>query len=310
MTRTIILGLCVCLSLFLVVPSRAAGAREMINFDAGWLFTLGDPNGAHAADFDDSAWRKLDVPHDWSIEGAFDRGASAGGAGAFLPTGVGWYRKHFTLPDADAARRVFAEFDGVMANSDVYVNGVALGHRPYGHVSFRYDLTPHLRFGGGATNVLAVRVDNAKQPASRWYAGAGINRHVRLVVVNSVHLSYHATFVTTPKVAADSATVHVSTTVVNESSADRTVTVSAAIIGPPGSAPDGGYACAGESAPQTVAAGKSADIEFDVNVSWPPRLWDLEHPGMHRAVVQVRSSGDTLDEESIPFGVRDFRFDP
>src|SRR3954470_17633383 len=207
MTRK--LFLCVYLSLLLVPHVRAEGARSIVNFDANWSFTLGDPNGAQSPDFDDSSWRKLDVPHDWSIEGTFDREAPAGGAGGFLPTGVGWDRKHFTLAGPGSGRRVLIEFDGVMANSDVYINGVALGHRPNGYVSFCYDLTSHVRFGSGANNVLAVRADNSKQPASRWYAGAGINRHVRLILANPMHLGYHATFITTPKIAAGSATVHV-----------------------------------------------------------------------------------------------------
>src|SRR5262245_25885081 len=167
-----------CLVLLLCLPLRAESPRKTLSFDAGWAFALGDPASAQAPEFDDSSWRKLDLPHDWSIEGDFDRNAPAGGAGAFLPTGIGWYRKRFTLPESDSTRRVFVEFDGVMANSDVYINSDLLGHRPYGYVSLRYDLTSHLRFGESASNVLAVRVDNSKQPASRWYSGAGINRHV------------------------------------------------------------------------------------------------------------------------------------
>src|SRR6202042_2014539 len=140
---------------------------------------------------------------DWSIEGPFDPNAAAGGAGGFLPTGIGWDREHFTLGDYGPQARVFIEFDGVMANSDVWINGVHLGKRPYGYVSFRYELTDHLRFGPQASNVLAVRADNSAQPASRWYPGAGISRHVRLVVTDPIHFDHWATFVTTPKAAAD-----------------------------------------------------------------------------------------------------------
>src|SRR5208282_6201523 len=124
------------------------------NFDSDWCFFKGDATGAEQKQFDDSAWRKLDVPHDWSIEGPFSETNKAGGAGAFLPSGVVWYRKHFTLPkDFDPGRRVSIEFDGVMQNSDVWINGLHLGHRPYGYISFSYELTGHLNFGGD--NVLA-----------------------------------------------------------------------------------------------------------------------------------------------------------
>src|SRR6267378_8249184 len=217
-----------------VRPSALAAARIVSSFDTNWLFLKGDVTGAEQSDFDDAAWRKLDVPHDWSIEGPFDKNNPTGGAGGFLPAGVGWYRKHFKLPEDYNGRLVFIDFDGVMANSDVWINGSHLGHRPYGYVSFRYELTDHLNFGSGKSNVLVVRADNSGQPASRWYTGAGIYRHVRLVVTNPVHIMHWGTFVTTPQVAADKATVHVQSTVVNQSSAPRALSVQATVLDPNG----------------------------------------------------------------------------
>src|SRR5438128_172688 len=173
-------------------PQPRGYARLTSSFDSDWRFLKGDAPGAEKTDFDDSAWRKLDVPHDWSIEGPFDEKNPTGGAGGFLPAGVGWYRKHFTLPIDYRDRRIFIDFDGVMANNDVWINGFHLGKRPYGYVSFRYELTGHLNFGG-KQNVLAVRADNSGQPASRWYAGAGIYRHVRLVATNPAHTDAWAT---------------------------------------------------------------------------------------------------------------------
>src|SRR5215471_5289381 len=183
--------------------------RATLAFDGDWRFIKGDPVGAETVALDDTKWRALNVPHDWSIEGPFDEASPAGAAGGFLPTGIGWYRKHFILPSEDSERRVFVDFDGVMANSDVWINGFHLGKRPYGYVSFRYELTGHLQFGPKTPNVIAVRADNSAQPASRWYPGAGIYRHVRLVVTDPIHFDHWATFVTTPKAAADTATVHV-----------------------------------------------------------------------------------------------------
>src|SRR3984957_4757522 len=131
-------------------------AGTTLSFDSGWRFLKGDPAAAEQPQFDDASWRTVNVPHDWSIEGPFDQKNPAGGAGAFLPSGVVWYRKQFVLPQSDSDRRVFVDFDGVMANSDVWINGFLLGHRPYGYVSFRYELTGHLKFGENPANVLAV----------------------------------------------------------------------------------------------------------------------------------------------------------
>ncbi len=205
---------------WLITPAVSGQSRRQINFDSAWRFTLGDPSGADKPSHDDAAWRRLDVPHDWSIEGPFDQKNPTGAAGGFLPAGVGWYRKHFTLSESAARRRVFIEFDGVMANSDVWINGVHLGRRPFGYVSFRYELTAQLKFGQ-TPNVLAVRVDNSGQPASRWYAGAGVYRHVRLTITDPLHIDHWGTFVTTPEVSAGKATISIESTVVNQSEKAR-----------------------------------------------------------------------------------------
>src|SRR5581483_5543944 len=175
----------VAVCLMAIIPAAAfAAARSTTSFDSDWRFEKGDASGAEAVEFNDSGWRTVNVPHDWSIEGPFDQKNPTGGAGGFLPAGVGWYRKHFALPASAARQRVFVEFDGVMANSDVWINGFHLGKRPYGYVSFRYELTGHLQSGPTPSNILAVRADNSGQPASRWYTGAGIYRHVRLIVTD------------------------------------------------------------------------------------------------------------------------------
>jgi beta-galactosidase len=287
--------------------ANADQARVTESFDADWHFTLGDPAGAGKPDFDDTAWRSLSVPHDWSIEGPMDQKNPAGPAGACLPAGIGWYRKHFVLPAAAAGHRVFIDFDGVMANSDVWINGFNLGHRPYGYVSFEYELTDHVNFDG-KPNVIAVRADNEKQPASRWYAGAGIYRHVRLVTTDPVHLEHNSTFIATPKIEQKGATIHVQARVVNQSDSPRAITVMATIHGPDGSAPDGAYAFFGESPAQTIPPGKSVDAAFDVTAPFALRRWDIDKPEMHEADVRVRADGQTLDEERIPFGVRTAEF--
>ena len=169
--------------------------RTIQSFDTSWKFFKGDTNGAEQTIFNDANWRSLNLPHDWSIEGPYDRNNTTGRGGGYLPDGIGWYRKTFTLNDEDTSKLVFIDFDGVMANSDVWINGYHLGKRPYGYSSFEYELTGHLNFGNDKKNVIAVRADNSIQPASRWYTGAGIYRHVHLVITNPVHVTHWGSFI-------------------------------------------------------------------------------------------------------------------
>src|SRR5947199_9777591 len=215
-TATVLFGL--------LGPRAAAAQRSTIDFDRAWRFHLGDVPGAQGADFDDAGWRRLDLPHDWSIEGDFSDTNPAGANGGALPGGVGWYRKTFSVAARDTGRVVFIEFDGVYRNSEVWINGHYLGKRPYGYSSFSYELTPHLRYGR-ASDVIAVRVDNSQQPNSRWYSGSGIYRHVRLVTTNPVHVDHWGSYVTAPEVTAASARVTMRTTVRNASQADQPITL-------------------------------------------------------------------------------------
>ncbi|MCR5570960.1 MAG: glycoside hydrolase family 2, partial [Bacteroidales bacterium] len=151
--------------------------RLVEDFNFGWRFSLGDDAAWAEPGFNDAAWRELHLPHDWSVEGEFSADNPSTPGGGALPGGIGWYRKHFPTPDAD---RIAVEFDGVFMNSTVYVNGHEVGTRPYGYSSFSYDISPFVA-PTGEDNVIAVRCDNAEQPNSRWYAGCGIYRNVRLV---------------------------------------------------------------------------------------------------------------------------------
>ncbi|HYO21364.1 MAG TPA: beta galactosidase jelly roll domain-containing protein, partial [Flavisolibacter sp.] len=216
------------LFLFLTISSIAQ-TRKTVSFDEGWKFFKGDAPGAEASSFDDKAWRSLNVPHDWSIEGPYDRANTTGRGGGYLPAGIGWYRKTFSLTSAYAGRKTFIQFDGVMANSDVWINGKHLGGRPNGYVAFEYDLTPHLKFG--SENTIAVRADNSVQPASRWYAGAGIYRHVRLVTTSPVHVKQFGHFITTKDVSAKGATVNVQTEIAAPAGSND-LTVQTTIIAP------------------------------------------------------------------------------
>jgi beta-galactosidase len=287
-----------------VVPANPSErARIITSFDSDWRFLKADAPGAEKSGFEDAAWRTLSVPHDWSIEGPFDDQNPTRGAGGFLPAGVGWYRKHFTLPTDYVSRRVFIEFDGVMANSDVWINGFHLGKRPFGYISFRYELTGHLGFGDDKPNLLAVRADNSAQPASRWYTGAGIYRHVRLVATHPVHLEPWGTFVTTPKIATNEAVVHIQSAVVNPSDAACEVALLSSIVGP-----DGRPVQTASTKPQAIPAGKSVDLQQDISIK-NPRLWDLDHPNLYRVSTKLRAGNVTLDDEITSFGIREARFE-
>ncbi len=276
--------------------------RSIVPFDAGWLFFQGSATGADQSGFADSSWRTVNVPHDWAIEGPFSQTAASSGRCGYVPSGIGWYRKHFTLPQNLSGRRVFVEFDGVMENSDVYVNGTHYGHHPYGWVSFRYDITASVTFGT-SDNVISVKTDTTTQPSERYYAGAGIYRHVRIVAANPVHVDQWATFVTTPNPTTTSATVHVATTVVNSGTSSQSVTVQGIVSDASGAAQ-----APVTTAAQTIAAGASAGFTFDVPVA-NPKLWNLATPNMYQLLTNVQVGGATVDDDVTAFGIRSLTFD-
>ncbi len=272
------------------------------SFDEGWGFFKGEAPGAEQVSFDDSKWRKLDLPHDWSIEGPFAQTNKTGGAGAWLPSGVGWYRKSFPLSEDVAGKCFFIEFDGVMQNSEVWINGVSLGKRPFGYVSFRYDLKAYLKFGPGQTNVFAVRADTSAQPASRWYSGAGIYRHVRLRMADAVHIVPWSLFVTTPKVGDVAATVVVRGGVTNGTHATQKISVRMIL----GSAQQSSVGKSDDVAVE-IPAFSSRSFEQEIVVA-KPQLWELSRPEMYRAVVQVKRGKEVIEVETVPFGIREIEF--
>jgi len=288
-------------SLSAAAHSQSRGIQQ---FNTDWRFFQSDALDAQSPTFDDSAWKSVTLPHDWSIAGPVREDAPSRAAGGFFPTGIGWYRRTLTLPKLDPAKRTFIAFDGIMANSDVYCNGELLGHRPYGYVSFNYDLTPHLRAG---KNIIAVRVDNSQQPASRWYPGAGINRQVRLITTNAIHIAPWGTFVTTPKVSAESATIHVRVTVTNDSDQSASITIS-----PELTSPTGAHLATGptfRSKPTTIPAHESVDLEAETTIPRPDR-WDLEHGALYTINARLLENNKPIDNEQVPFGIREFQFDP
>ncbi|MFJ9905602.1 glycoside hydrolase family 2 TIM barrel-domain containing protein [Streptomyces sp. NPDC101152] len=294
--------------------AEAAGGavgRHTVALRDGWRFALVNPGGitdptgafANAADpgYDDSAWREVAVPHDWSIEQTptTENGTTSGTG--FFPGGLGWYRLAFTLPPAFTGRRISVEFDGVYMDSYVYCNGTQIGHHPYGYTGFAFDLTDVAHTDGRTENVLAVKVQN-QLPSSRWYSGSGIYRDARLVVTEPVHVARWGTYVTTPDVTAERAVVRVRTSVVNESGAASQVEVRSVVKDP------GGRTVA--RAATTVAVTGTADETHELTVA-KPGLWDIATPEhRHTLETELRVDGRTVDTYRTTFGIRSYRFDP
>jgi beta-galactosidase len=292
------LSLCLLAAALLPLAARAhaqSTARQVLPADFDWRFVEGDPAGAEAPSFADASWRLVSLPHDWSIEGRPDPQSPTGNGGGYYPAGVGWYRKTFDAPAAWKPQRVSVEFDGVYRAATVFLNGRRVGTRPSGYSSFAFDLTPHLAFG--ARNVLAVRVDNAAQPNSRWYSGSGIYRHVRVVVTGPTHVARWGVFVTTPEVSNETATVSVRTTVANDATGSTGVTVETTLL-----APDG--ATRGDArSPVVAAAGAETQVTQAIKVA-NPALWSPGTPRLYRAVTRVVEGGKVVDEIVTPFGIR------
>jgi beta-galactosidase len=280
-------------------PAGGGPARITVDLDAGWRFSLGDYASAMQAAFDDSGWRRLNLPHDWSIEGPFTR--ENGSGNGFAPGGVGWYRRHFRLDPANRGRIVAAEFDGVYDNSEVWVNGFHVGGRPYGFESFACDLTPFLRWD--ADNVLAVRVDHSRFADSRWYTGSGIYRDVRLRLTHLLHVAPDGIYVTTPVAGPGSAAVRVQATVENGAADRRIFRLETELLAPDGSVV--GHAII----PGVLEGGRTQTLAATLTVA-RPLLWSPEAPSLYTARLRLLAEGGAADETRTAFGIRSVVFDP
>ncbi len=290
----------VCCLLLASCAASPEELREKIDFNDGWRFLLGDEPQAEEVGFADTAWRALDLPHDWAIEGDFSQDNPSGTGGGALPGGIGWYRKTFVPDKADADKKFRIVFDGVYMNSEVFLNGVSLGHRPYGYITFSYDLTPHLKWG--EKNVLAVRVDNSEQPNSRWYSGCGIYRNVWLVKTGAVHVAEWGTYATVSEVSDAQADLDIQTRVANESAMPAQVKVHSSLLDA-----EGLIVASGET-DCFVEAGKETEVSQQLKVGNPER-WDIDTPYLYTLLTEVVQEGKQVDRYETPVGIRSFSFD-
>lgn len=280
---------------FLCVKSYAF---ERHLWDEGWRFALHSDDKAHEITFDDHAWRVLDLPHDWAIEGDFYALNPSGANGGALPGGIGWYRKHLNLNDNDASSRYVLHFDGAYMNTSVYVNGQLVGVRPYGFISFSYDITPYLKKQGD--NVVAVKVDNSKQPNSRWYTGCGIYRHVYLMKSSDIRIEEWGVQALT-EVKKGKGKVSLNTKIENPGGRSRRVIVHQTLW-------NKAHQMVSKASKACQVEAKGATISQLLNVN-KPQLWSLESPNLYTVTTEIEENGRILDRDTISIGLRNVAFD-
>lgn len=295
------------------ISIQRMGAVDTHLFDDSWLFSrfglqadgtsVPEPVKLQNLEIDDSSWKKLDLPHDWAIEGPF-RIELTGETGKLPFKGIGWYRKHFTVPASDVGKRIFLDFDGAMAYAQIWLNGQFVGTWPYGYNSFRMDLTPFVKFG--QKNLVAVRLDTEKWD-SRWYPGAGIYRHVWMVKTNPVHVAHWGTYITTPEVSDTSATVKMDVTIDNQGESSVVATVQTQIF-ELDSNNKPGMKMASFNQSQIKIGAKGNITTTSVATMKNPKRWDLMSPNRYLAKTTVSVGGKVIDTYNTPFGIRTLEF--
>ena len=283
------------LMIALILGTGVCSAERML-FDADWKFAEADPKGAENAGFSDAEWRSLDLPHDWSVEGKFDRKNPSMDRSGYLPTGIGWYRKTMEVPAEWKGKQVAIEFDGVFRNSTVWANGRKLGFRPYGWISFGYDISDLVRESGRIT--FAVRVDNKRQQAARWYTGSGIYAHTWINVREPVHIPTSGVWIRT-----SGSTVSIDTEVANKSGGVAECVVKTTLLD------TDGETVAKQETPLVLKCGEMRSAAQVVEISNPSR-WSPDSPYLYSAVSEVILAGKVQDRVETRFGVRDIEWKP
>jgi len=292
--------------------TASPGNHRTLLFDQGWRFIKDNLAGAEKPGFDDSRWKTLDLPHDWSIEdlphqtkdsiiGPFSKASISKMGMGYTVGGTAWYRKSFTINKAERGKTAYLQFDGVYMNSDVWVNGKHVGNHPYGYTSFWYDITPFLN-PPGQSNVVAVQVKNEGLNA-RWYSGSGIYRHTWFTLVNLVHIAPWGMYITTPDVSEKKASVAVATNITNQSKKDLPVSYIVKLIDP------SGVEVGKSKMESSLPAGQSTELKQVVTVE-NPALWSLEKTNLYRAQVELIVNDKVEDKLSTSFGIRSLHFDP
>lgn len=285
---------------FTVKKDNPDFSTRKVAFNSGWNFHLNDSVNDKDTINSSTIWRTLNLPHDWSIEGQFDEKSPAGYGGGSLNGGLGWYKKSFKIALENKEKITSIIFDGVYRNSQVWINGHYLGKRPNGYIGFQYDLSPYLNYGD-KINEIIVKVDNSKQPNSRWYSGSGIFRNVWLETTNKLHVDQWGTYITTSKVTAQTASVHIETTLKNRYNSSKSAVVTTTIF-------KNNTKITSATQNVTIAANASQVQNQDIIVK-NPVLWSVEKPEQYTAVTTISIDNTIIDEYKTTFGIRNFKFD-
>ncbi|MCF7561527.1 DUF4982 domain-containing protein [Sabulilitoribacter multivorans] len=272
---------------FLLLSLELFSQRIETNFNNQWHFILEDVASFSSEYFDDSSWEMLNIPHDWSFEKGVRDGGDQGQGGGYHDGGIGWYRKYFDVKKESLLKTTYINFDGVYMNSEVWVNGNYLGKRPYGYISFRYDISKHLKAG---KNTIAIRVDNSLEPSARWYHPCGIYAPVKLVEVSNTHIAPNGVFITTPDITNTEATVNAKVNLVNSI---KEAVLKLEVFSPQGEVLS--------TVSQKLLA--NADQEISLNVL-NPELWSPETPRLYKAVIRILNGKKVIDEVKTTFGFR------
>ncbi len=298
--------LILCLS---ILVSIGLNSQDIVNgtnlFDFGWRFHLGGAQYAEQPGFNDSQWRRLDLPHDWSIEdmpgtqSPFNRDAISQCSGGFTTGGTGWYRKTFKVPSEQKGKSFILLFEGVYMNAEVWLNGQYLSNHPYGYTSFWYDISDKIQYS--ENNVLAIKVMNEGEN-SRWYSGSGIYRHVWLSISAPVHIATWGTYVVTPDVSTGKAKTNIQTSVTNKGDEPANVRLVTRLTDPKGK--DAGSI----ESKQTIAGGETQTIKQGLDIK-DPELWSIESPVLYQATSEIFIGSNLVDQKETTFGIRSISFD-
>lgn len=281
--------------------SEATKFSDKIDFNLDWQFYLSQEN-AEVNTVSESQYKIVNLPHDWAIEQPFDSTLvnDAFATGYLASKGYGYYKKKFDVP-FDENQETYILFDGVYNNSETYINGHKLGFHPYGYSPFYYNLTPHLN-KNGKDNVISVKIDHSRFADSRWYTGAGIYRNVKLITVPKLHIPIWGTFITTPKITKENATVQVKIKIENNFSSDEKATLKTILV-------DADNNQVAEKT-QQIEVSKNGSTEITQNIEIPnPKLWDLENPYLYKAISSIEKNGEKIQNYTTQFGVRTIKFD-
>ena len=270
-------------------------------FTDNWMFFQNDTVHKLTDALNSKSWDSIDVPHDWSIYNHFDKKSPAGVGGGALSGGIGYYKKTFFVPHKDSTRLYKIQFDGIYQNSEVWINGNYLGKRPNGYIGFEYDLTPYLSYGS-SENIIVVKADNSDQPNSRWYSGSGIYRNVWLKKLNKIHVPQWGTFVTTPLVSKEKATIKLNAEIKNEFSKDQEISAQMIIFQD--------SVEIGKSTPSKLHISANSELQIEKKITLEnPEFWSVDTPNLYIARLEIIQNDEIIDRYDTQFGIRDFEFD-